>query len=1005
MKLSTAKRLLQFVLLFAISISAHAQMTISGKVTDANSGEELIGVNVLVKGTVLGTITDVQGRFDLSIHSNPPITLVISSVGYERQEIEIDQPAINNLQIKLTESMMLGQEVVVSASRVEENILKSPVSIEKMDLLAVQNSSSDDYYKSIANLKGVDMTSSSINFQIINARGFNSTGNTRFVQLTDGMDTQAPALNFPIGNLNGPSTLDVESVEMIPGAASALYGPNAFNGVLLVNSKNPFEYQGLSAYYKQGVNHIGKSSGHSPSPMYEGAIRYAKAFNNKFAFKVNASYSRAQDWHATSAIDRNANLQPNGFPYNPGSDKLNYMGDEASLNMNILRFSANSASGPGWQTQASKGDAIFAPGVTAWDYAQNGFLPSQVVSAPAYSEKYLVNYNAKNLKANVGLFYRINDKLELSYMYNGGFGTSVYTGAQRYSLVNFGIGQHRLQLRGDNFFIRSYTTRERSGDSYIAEFLGKRVNDVRFGGDVSNYLINYPVYYLQYLYNQGYDVNSDPSKVSLQDQINASNYAQQTMLGKYPLTPGSDQFNKDKAQVQNGVIPKGPLFADKSNMYHNEFQYNFKNEIKFMDLMVGGSFRIFQLNSGGTIFADGENSPYSKKFKNPNFPIVKMFDLQNSIFIKEYGAYVQGSKELSDNFKLSGSVRYDKNQNFYGQVNPRISAVYTVNKNHNFRASFQTGFRNPTTQGQYISLNIISARLLGGLPQFYNAYDLTQRSSTGVPLAFDGGSVEAFRKAVFSGKSPYDPSVSSLLKPFTSYNAVRPERVKSMEIGYRSLIANKLMVDFEVYNNFYTHFITQIRVVKASELTSDAATAVNGSTPGANLKAGDPNYASMLNGTSDNTFQVYTNLNSLVQSRGAALGLTYMLQRGYRLSGNYSWNKLLSGGFTENTLAMYNTPQHKFNVSFSNRQVIDNLGFNVTYRWQTSFLWQSSFAVGNVPAYGTLDAQFTYKLPKMKSSLRLGGSNLLNHYYIQSLGGPRIGAIYYVSITFDDLLH
>ena len=104
----------------------------------------------------------------------------------------------------MKEETLMGQEVVVSASRVEESILQSPVSIEKMDVLAIQQTPADNYYKSIGYLKGVDVTQSSINFQIVNARGFNSTGNTRFVQLTDGMDTQAPALNFPIGNLNGP---------------------------------------------------------------------------------------------------------------------------------------------------------------------------------------------------------------------------------------------------------------------------------------------------------------------------------------------------------------------------------------------------------------------------------------------------------------------------------------------------------------------------------------------------------------------------------------------------------------------------------------------------------------------------------------------------------------------------------------------------------------------------------------------------------------------------------
>ena len=225
-----------------------------------------------------------------------------------------------------------------------------------------------------------------------------------------------------------------------------------------------------------------------------------------------------------------------------------------------------------------------------------------------------------------------------------------------------------------------------------------------------------------------------------------------------------------------------------------------------------------------------------------------------------------------------------------------------------------------------------------------------------------------------------------------------------MELGYKSLIQNKLMIDAVYYYNIYTDFITQVRIVTASELAQADADAVN-SQAGANIvSAGDPAYNSILNGTSTNTYQIYTNLEDRVTSQGAAIGLTYNLAKGYTLGGNYSWNKLI-GGFSDNTLTEFNTPEHKFNLNFGNRKVLDNVGFNITYRWQTEFEWQSSFAIGTVPAYSTLDAQVSYKLEPLKSVVKVGGSNLFNNYYIQSLGGPNIGAIYYVSITFDQLMN
>ncbi|HEY0653406.1 MAG TPA: TonB-dependent receptor [Chryseosolibacter sp.] len=982
--------------------SALAQVSISGKVTDTGNSEPIAGVNIVVKGKVVGTITDADGNFELKVNQAPPLTLVFSFVGYTSKEVEITQANTTGLKVDLAESTILGQEIVVSASRVEETILESPVSIEKMDILQVQNTPADNYYKGLANLKGVDVTTSSINFQILNTRGFGSTGNTRFVQLTDGMDTQAPALNFPIGNLNGPSELDVESVELLPGASSALYGPNAFNGIVLVNSKNPFEYQGLSAMVKTGFNHVGSNADFDgPSPIWEGAIRYAKAFNNKFAFKVNLAYMKAEDWHGTDTYDREARRQPTGISYNTGADRLHFMGDEAAINMAIFPFSSS------WNAFASTASStynnIFEPGVTALSYAQAGDLPSHVVSVTPYAEKDLIDYGAENIKANVGLFYRLTDKLELSALYNGGFGTSIYTGAQRYSLSNFGINQGRLQLRGDNFFVRAYTTMENSGDSYITEFLAKRVNDLAVSQanplftDVSGFLATYAAEYLRYFYNQGLapgQINTLPEQQRYATQEAAHNYARQTVDAKFHLDPNSENFQRIKARALQGTVPQGPRFNDKTNLYHAEFQYDFKNQIDFMELQTGGSYRLFDLNSNGTIFDDG----------------------QENITIKEYGAYVQAGKWLgARKLKLSGSLRYDKNQNFEGRFNPRISAVYKAGKDHNFRVSYQTGFRIPSTQGQHIDLNTISVRLLGGLQRYADKYQLPRRSATGNVLSYQATSVEQFRSIVFNTGN-LNNAVAALVQ-YTDFEEVKPERVRSIEVGYKSVLGGDLLVDLSYYFNTYNDFITSVVVITAEEYTTNAAR--NGidndqysyTTNGA--LNGTANYATLLNssahtitgnGIDGNTSSLYTNAPGTVTAQGAVAGLTYNLPKGYVLSGNYNWNVL--GDVPDGFIAEFNTPEHKMNFSFGNRKLTEDLGFNLTWRWQSAFDWQSSFTNYTnypVPAYNTLDAQVSYKLSSLKSTLKVGGSNILNNKYIQSGGGPNISGLYYVSLTFDQL--
>jgi outer membrane receptor protein involved in Fe transport len=962
---------------FTISVGLMAQTAthIEGSIADIGS-EPLGGVNILVKGQVIGTVTDIDGKFSFDVNTPPPFDIIISMVGFETQEIVISDANTTGLDILMTEQLIMGQEVVVSASRMEQSIMESPVSIEKMGILAIKNTASDSYYKAIGNLKGVDMVTSSINFQIFNARGFNSTGNTRFVQLIDGMDTQAPALNFPIGSLNGPSDLDIESVEFIPGAASALYGPNAFNGILLMNSKNPFDYQGLSVSVKTSVNHLGDSDLNNEDPvtnpdqekfgpggvqpMYEANLRYAKAFNNKFAFKLNFTYSGATDWYGTSAQDRYEASTPAGFSFNPGADRLHAYGDEVAINLGLLKASG-----------------AFNAGAATLGLDPS-LLPSTTVSRTPYLEKDIVDYGAKNIKFGGGLFYRLTDKIELSYNYSYGGGTSVYTGAQRYSLKNFNIQSHKLELRGSDFFIRAYTTQENSGDSFIADLTGVLINDQWKSN--SDWFGAYGIAYLQAI--------SSGSNEEISHQIARQNADAGRIL------PNTPEFDAALATATDGVIPNGSKFADKSALYHLEGQYNFRKEIAFMDLMVGGTYQLYDLRSNGTIFPDTPENP---------------------ITISEYGAFVQASKALmNEKLRLTGSLRFDKNENFDGQINPRLSAVIKAAPDHNIRMSFQTGFRNPTTQGQHIDLNVVSARLLGGLKPYRDKYDFFTNAYS---MASVNAFVEKFaQEANGDGAQLGNPEYLDLLVPITEEDIpeVKPEQITSFELGYKALINNKLMLDIVGYYNIYNDFITQVQIRKSAGViniptgTSDNPADANFWGYNENTEQNIRNAQTLLTPITtqgqENTFQTYTNFNQQVTGAGAAVSLDYSLGRGYTVGGNYNWNKLIDG-LNENFLNDFNTPEHKANVTFSNRKLTSNLGFSVAYRWQTAFRWEASFGRGDVPAVGTVDAQLSYKLSSMRSVLKVGGSNLLNTRYVLNYGGPTLGAIYYVSITFDELLN
>lgn len=949
------------------------QITVSGTVIDASTGETLAGVNIIVEGSMVGVATNSRGEFDLTINEEAPITLSVSIIGYRTREIVITEQNVTDLQIELSEETILGSDVVVSASRVEQSILDAPVSIEKMDLISVNQTASPTYYNGLKNLKGVDMTTSSINFQIINARGFNSTGNTRMVQLTDGMDTQAPALNFPIGNLNGPSVLDVESVEFIPGASSALYGPNAFNGILLVNSKNPYRYPGLSVNVRTGVNHLdsqpdlGEPDG--AQPMYDFAARYAKVINDRFAFKLNFSYSQAQDWVGINYSDKNSNLTPSGLSNNPAYDGVHLYGDDGSFNIALLGLPGSTRTQIAQQIAMNPNfQGVPVPLIEQYI----GALPAQPVTRTGYREEYLVDHDAENLKFGGSLHYRLTDNLEASYTVNYGSGTSVYSGAQRYSLKDFYIHQHKLQFEGDNFMLRGYGTFENSGDSYIADFVGFSINDqymptelwyATYGATFAGNLLGAAVQaqngspaYNQATVNQ---LLNDPQTLAFFH--NAARSAADANRSNF--LPGTQAFNEAYENAIADVVPNGARFNDQSRFFHAEGVYNFKNEIDFVDLQAGLSFRQYQLRSNGTIFDDAGGG----------------------VNINEYGGFLQASKALlDDRLTLRGSLRYDKNENFDGQLNPRISSVISVADDQNIRASYQTGFRNPTTQGQYIDLDVLTARLLGGLPYLAEKYSVTEN-------AFTLESVQRFTDGVLAGNQ----AALLELEPYTSFDPVKPEQIQSFEVGYKGLLGGKVLVDAAFYYNVYNDFIAQFRVRKAAGPID-----LQNPTNPMNQQIAP----SLLSGDASNTFQLYTNVDETVKSRGAVFGFDYSLPNSFILSANYNWNQLITDQ-GEGLIFDFNTPEHKVNLSLENRRLTRQLGFKVSWRWQEEFEWTSSFASGIVPSVSTLDAQLSYRVPDLKSIVKVGGSNITNNQHVLNYGGPSLGAIYYVSLTFDQFLN
>jgi outer membrane receptor protein involved in Fe transport len=955
--------------------------TVSGNVTDTRSKDPLVGVNITVKGKLAGTVTDGRGNFTLTTNTPPPFVLVFSTVGYESQEVNVSgsQSAVA---VSLKEQVIMGQEVVVAASRMEESILQSPVSIEKMDIRTIRETPAANFYDALANIKGIDLNTQSLTFKSVNTRGFNANGNVRVVQLIDGMDNQAPGLNFSVGNIVGISEIDLESVEVLPGASSALYGPNAIQGIILMNSKNPFQYQGLSANARVGLMNVGRE-GIDPSLMRDFSIRYAKAFNNKFAFKANASYLAAVDWRANDYRDKNAGLwEASTRQTNPNYNGVNTYGDEAANSFNLRNVATNPAF-----VQAVLTPAAAATGLSVAQL--QGLVPNQEVTRTGYLESELANYNTESLKLSGALHYRITEDVEAILQGNFGSGTTMYTGIDRYSLTGFTLSQYKAEVKGSNFFVRAYTTQERSGDSYSTGTLGIFMNEAYKPGN--QWFPEYTGAFLQ-------------ARLTGQEEQQAHLTAR-SFADRGRFAPGSTEFNAAKGQITSTAIPRGARFTDKTNLYHAEAMYNFNKLINFAEIVVGANYRMYDLNSEGTLFLQDDDG---EEFN-----------------IKEYGAYVQAAKKiLDDKLKLTGSIRYDKNENFKGQFSPRLSAVYTVANNHNFRVSYQTGFRIPNTQEQYIDLNTPQARLIGGLPIFQQRFNLinnpvyslqnvqafgatlqanatspaTIQTATQLAMAdAQQGRIPATQAAIAAQAQIYALGIgyqaalsAGVLQPY-QFKEFKPERVQSYEIGYKSLIANKLMIDAYYYYNSYNNFVRQPILVQANPTEGPS----------------EPLALLGLTG-SRGIYASYASSEGRVTSHGWALGLDYALPKGYTLGGNVAYNALVNAD-PELGQIQFNTPRYRSNVTFGNRNVVKNIGFNIAWRWQDAFLWESSFTIPAtntvVPAFNTVDAQVSYKISPLKSILKIGGSNIFNRYYTQAFGNPSVGGLYYISLTFDELLN
>jgi iron complex outermembrane recepter protein len=959
MKFTFTKSILAPLFLVLLAQLGFSQSVVKGKIIDGTSGEVLVGATVVLKGTTTGAQTDYDGLFEFKTSQIPPFTLSVSFIGFETKDIEVADLK-NPLSIKLGEETKLIDVVEIKGQRISDKQKAAPLTVESMDKLAIKQTASVSFYEGMGALKGVDLTTASIGFTIINTRGFNSTSPVRSLQVIDGVDNQSPGLNFSLGNFLGSSELDVLKADLIVGASSAFYGPNAFNGVLSMETKNPFFQKGLAAQVKVGERQL-----------LETAIRYADAVKNKngqdwFAYKVNLFRLQAYDWVADNY---DAVYDTKTGTKNPGRyDAVNRYGDERENTFDFLSVNKNQP----WISN---------------------YIGLGQFHRTGYNESDLVDYNTKNTKANAALHFRLSPSQaeqspELIVSSNFGSGTTVYQGDNRFSLKNILFYQNRFEIRKrDKYFFRMYATNENSGDTYDPYFTALLLQQK------SKSSSDWLQHYLSYWRGVGSKANAtgypqlvvkgfDPAcncLVSEFDQakadkwiadnqsvlFNAHDAARQyadTFNTIYPFfVPGTARFNDEFKRItstksnKRDIINGGTGIFDQSALYHAHGEYHFQPQKYVNDWVVGANFRLYTPNSQGTIFYDSANVT---KRSLPDGTTVFDTSGYNKITNSEFGIYTGIEKKILDNkLKFNATIRMDKNQNFEYLFSPAASLVYQPDAKNFLRLSFSSAIRNPTLNDQFLNLNVGRATLRG--------------NTAGVT---DLITVESFVTYI-------DSSFQRKYLQYFNIDKIRPEKVKSFEIGYRTTLFDNTFIDASYYFSFYNDFIGYQIGIKTDGF--DAF------------------------GTPRNT-QVYryaANAKSEVTTQGFSIGISHYFAKYFQVGGNYSWN-VLNTKTNDPIIPAFNTPPHKFNISLSGREVkignSNNFSFNINYKWVNGFIFQGSPQfTGAIPTYDLLDAQVSYAFPKLSSTIKIGASNILDKRQFQTYGGPRIGRMAYISILYD----
>ncbi len=940
---------------------------IHGMVSMTSNGEQLPLATIVEYGTNNGVLASIDGTFAIKVNLTRPCKLICSYLGFFSETFEPNENTAY-FHFRMKENFTVTKAVVISASRKLERKFESPVTIQMLSAMDLRQNPSMNMYDRLINLAEIDVITTSVTFKTINTRGFNSSYNHRFIQRFDNMDLSMQGFNLSLNQLNGPIDLDVERIELIPGSSSALYGPNAINGLLNTTSKSPYTYKGLSVNYKSGVNHV-DGIDNKPAPIYDFSLRYANTFKNeKWAYKVTMGYLSATDWKATDYRDianygYSNNLTTYGQklgPGNSGYESANISGDEVTN--------------------------VFDSNTFKVDVPNIGKIPlvnePLKVSRTGYKETQLFEYKPYNAKSDISFYYRPDKHTEISWISRFSVGSSSFQIDNRAQIKNFFLNQHKFEIKGKNAIFRTYIIFENTGQTFDATLTGININ--RAAKSDENWMAQYILAFSGY-YNK---LNSQLDTSQRMDAIQSFNdaaarkfadgnnaefakrvhaYGLDTaltniLLGRAQFQPGTKEFDSAFNYVTNhSFTENGSKLTSTSKSWYTEYIYDFKDLRLPVSILAGANYRINAPATHGSVFPDKTIPIYSS----------------------EIGAFVQASKNYHDErIKLQASARLDKMQRFDPKFSPRVSVVILLGrqKQHSLRVSGQIGYRMPALIDQFNLIFMPRAITFGGFYKDAASLNLIKKQSDGTDFVnmYVQSSVNAFLKT----------GDSTLLKKTTIKDIV-PEKLKSLEFGWRSFLFEKIETDMNFFISNYSNLISTQQFIGPVNATDTIS----------------PAYVKNIQNTQ--VYRMGVNSSVPVIAVGYTFAFSYQATKNYSVFGNYNYNKMFETDafLAQDFIGNFNTPKNKINLGINGIKIKNNFGFSMIYRWVDYIDFKEYNKQGLIKSYYNIDLMISYSLPKYHTLFKTGGTNITNIRYTQALGAPTVGAIFYFSVLFDNLLN